>query len=133
MLDDGSVTLARIISTQLSFKLLFGGEPDTAYNVSPGLITPFIHLDHLVSNSYQGFVPVRDKGDPDSTMTVLSEKSASLRPDNVIRSVDGRRLLMKWEEKADVLAEVLSSLCYHVFCHVCGFVQGHCIVAQQYA
>lgn len=53
---------------------------------------------------------MRDKGDPDSTMTLLSGKSASLRPDGVIRSIDGRRMLMKWEEKADVLADAVEDL-----------------------
>ncbi|DBB06276.1 TPA: hypothetical protein ACH3X1_011852 [Trebouxia sp. C0004] len=111
VVDDGSaVTLARIISTQLTFRLLLGGEPDTAYNVNSSLITPLFHLDNLANNSCQGFLPVRDKGDPDSTMTLLSGKSASLRPDGIIRSTDGRRLLMKWEEKADVLADAVEDL-----------------------
>ena len=111
VVDDGSaVTLARIISTQLSFRLLLGGEPDTAYNVNSSLITPLFHLDILANNLCQGFTPVRDKGDPDSTMNLLSGKSASLRPDGVIRSNDDRRLLMKWEEKADVLADAVEDL-----------------------
>ncbi|KAL0028085.1 hypothetical protein WJX77_005436 [Trebouxia sp. C0004] len=111
VVEDGSaVTLARIISTQLTFRLLLGGEPDTAYNVNSSLITLLFHLDNLANNSCQGFLPVRDKGDPDSSMTLLSGKSASLRPDGVIRSTDGRRLLMKWEEKADVLADAVEDL-----------------------
>ncbi|KAA6426295.1 MAG: hypothetical protein FRX49_03406 [Trebouxia sp. A1-2] len=105
VVDDGSaVTLARILSNQLTFKLLFGGEADTAYNVNSSLIMPFFHLDSLANNSCQGFLPVRDKGDPDSTMPLLSGTSASLRSDGVIRSMDGHRLLLKWEEEADVLA-----------------------------
>ncbi len=78
---------------------------------------------------------MRDKGDPDSTMTLLSEKSASLRPDGVIRSSDDRRLLMKWEEKADSLTAAVEDLrgnalfvCYFVFCHV-SFMLGHCMAA----
>lgn len=125
VVDDGSaVTLARIISCQLAFTLGLGGEPDTAQNVSSSLITPLLSLDGLASESSQGFLSVRDKGDPDSTVTLLSEKSASLRPDGVIRSTDGRRLLMKWEEKADDLAgavedlkgAVLSVLSRHLLC-----------------
>ena len=136
VVDDGSaVTLARIISTQLTFRLLSGGEPDTAYNVNSSLITPLFHLDNLANNSCQGFLPVRDKGDPDSIMTLLSGKSASLRPNGVIRSTDGQRLLMKWEEKADVLADAVEDLKGAVlfvlscFRHVCHFVQGNCMVA----
>jgi hypothetical protein len=59
-------------------------------------------------------------------MTLLSEKSASLRPDGVIRSNDDRRLLMKWKEKAESLTEAVEDLrgaallvCFYVFCHVC--------------
>ena len=43
-------------------------------------------------------------------MTLLSKKIASLRPDGVIRSNDGRRLLMKWEETADSLTEAVDDL-----------------------
>lgn len=43
-------------------------------------------------------------------MTLLSSKTASLRPDGVIRSNDGRKLLMKWEEKADSLTEAVEDL-----------------------
>ena len=57
VVDDGSaVTLARIISTQLTFRLLLGGKPDTAYNVNSSLITPLFHLDNLANNSCQGFL-----------------------------------------------------------------------------
>ena len=43
-------------------------------------------------------------------MTMLSGRSASLRVDGVIRRNDGRRLLMKWEEKADSLADAVDDL-----------------------
>ena len=126
VVDDGSAgALARIVSTQLTFRLWLGGEPDTMNNVNLGLIVPLQALDTLALSA-QGFQPLRDKGDPNSTMTLLSEKSASLRPDGVIRSNDGHRLLMKWEEKADSLSEAVDDLrgaalpaCYFVFCHVC--------------
>lgn len=66
--DDGSaVALARVISTQLSFKLWLGGEPDTPYNVNQSLIAPLLHLDSLASDSFQGFLPACDKGDPYNT------------------------------------------------------------------
>ena len=127
VVDDGSAAkLARIVSTQLTFKLWLGGEPDTMHNVNQGLIVPLQELDSLAPESHQGFLPVRDKGDPDSTMTLLSEKSASLRPDGVIRSNDDCRLLMKWEEKADSLIGAVEDLrgdallvCLKVFCHLC--------------
>ena len=138
VVDNGSaVTLARIISNQLA--------SDTAYNVNMSLITPLFHLDALASDSYLGFTPERDQGDPDSIMASLSKTTASLRPDGVLRGRDGQKLLMKWEERADGLAEAVAdlkgvvlsvlscllsicalcavmssvhmcSLCYHVFC-----------------
>jgi len=131
VVDDGSAAkLARIVSTQLTFKLWLGGEPDTMHNVNLGLIVPLQELDILAPKSHQGFLPIRDKGDPDSTMTLLSEKSASLRPDGVIRSNDDRRLLMKWEEKADSLTGAVEDLrgaallvCFCVFCHVCRHIR----------
>ena len=74
----------------------------------------------------EAFLPRRDKGDPDSTMTLLSQKRASLRPDGVIHSNDGRRLLMKWEETADSLTQAVEDLRgaallagFYVFRHVC--------------
>ena len=127
----------------LAFKLLFGGEPDTSYNVNMSLITRLFHLDALASDSYLGFTPERDQGDPDSIMASLSETTASLRPDGVLRGRDGQKLLMKWEERADVLAEAIAdlkrccaimssvhmcSLCYHVLCPYALHL-GHCIVA----
>ncbi len=123
--DSSAAKLARLVSTQLTFKLWLEGEPGTVHNVNQGLIVPLQDLDSLAPESHQGFLPRRDKGDPDSTMTLLSE-SASLRPDGVIRSNDGRRLLMKWEETADSLTEAVEDLrgaallvCFYVFCHVC--------------
>ncbi len=79
-------------------------------NVNQALINPLMELDKLAGASAQGFLPKQDKGDPDSTMTLLSQKSASLRPDGVIRSQDGRRLLMKWEEKAESLTDAVDDL-----------------------
>ncbi len=138
--DSSAAKLARIVSTQLTFKLWLGGEPDTMHNVNQGLIVPLQELDILAPNSHQGFLLIRDKGDPDSTMTLLSEKSASLRPDGVIRSNDDRRLLMKWEEKADSLkgaVEDLRGVALLVsFCIFCNFVvifAGHCMAGLQYA
>lgn len=96
------------------------------HNVNQGLIVPLQELDSLAPDSHQGFLPVRDKGDPDSTMTLLSDRSASLRPDGVIRSNDDCRLLMKWEEKADSLIGAVEDLrgaallvCFKVLCHLC--------------
>lgn len=111
VVDDGSAAkLARTVSTQLTFKLWLKGEPDTMHNVNQGLIVPLQELDSLASESHQGFLPVPDKGDPDSTMTLLSGKSASLCPDGVIRSNDDRRLLMKWEERAESLTGAVEDL-----------------------
>ena len=126
VVDNGSAgALARIVSTQLTFRLWLGGEPDTMSNVNQGLIVPLQALDSLTPNC-QGFLPVRETGDPDSIMTMLSAKTASLRPDGVIRSNDDRRLLMKWEEKADSLSGAVDDLrgaalpvCHDVFCHAC--------------
>jgi len=87
-----------------------GGEQDTVHNVNSGLIVPLQEFDNLALESHQGFLPLRDKGAPDSMMTLLSSKSASLRPDGVIRSSDGRRLLMKWDEKAESLTEAVDDL-----------------------
>ena len=125
--DNGSgAKLARIVSTQLTFKLWLKGKPDTMHNVNQGLLVPLQELDSLAPESHQGFLPVRDKGDPYSTMTLLSGKSASLRPDGVIRSNDDRRLLMKWEEKAESLTGAVEDLrgdallvYLKVFCHLC--------------
>ncbi len=93
------------------------------HNVNQGLIVFLQDLDSLASESHQGFLP---RCDPDHTVTLLSQKSASLRPDGVIRSNDGRRLLMKWEETADSLADAVEDLrgaallvCCGVFCHFC--------------
>ena len=47
-----------------------------------------------------GLMVLRDEGDTDSTMTRRSDKGKSLRPDGQLRSLDGQRLLFKWEEKA---------------------------------
>ena len=129
VVDDGSAAkLARLVSNQLTFQPW----PDTMHNVNLGLIVPLQELDNLASESHQGFLPVRDKGDPDSTMTLQSDKSASLRPDGVTRSNDGRRLLMKWEERADSLIEALADLrgaavrvCFNKLCHIChGYLWG---------
>ncbi len=124
VVDDGSaVTLARLVSNQLSFRLWLEGEAGTVHNVNQGLIVPLQDLDNLAFESQQGFLP---RCDPDSTVTLLSKRIASLRPDGVIRSNDGRRLLMKWEETADSLADAVEDLkgaallvCFGVFCHVC--------------
>ena len=111
VVDDGSAAkLARLVSTQLTFTLWLGGEQDTVHNVNSGLIVPLQEFDNLALESHQGFLPLRDKGAPDSMMTLLSSKSASLRPDGVIRSSDGRRLLMKWDEKAESLTEAVDDL-----------------------
>jgi len=41
VVDDGSAAnLARIVSSQLTFKLWLGGEPDTMHNVNLGVIVP---------------------------------------------------------------------------------------------
>lgn len=136
VVDDGSAAkLARIVSTQLTFTLWLGGEPGTMHNVDLGLIVPLQELDLLAPQSHQGFLPLRDKGDPDSTMTLLSEKSASLRPDGVIRANDECRLLMKWEEKADSLRGAVEDLrgaallvCFYTLLPCLSFISvGHCM------
>lgn len=81
VVDSGSAAkLARIVSNQLIFHLWLGGELDTMHNSNQGLIVPLQEFDSLAFQSHHGFLPVRDKGDPDITITLLSEKSASLRP-----------------------------------------------------
>ena len=112
VVNDGSGTkLARLVSYQLTSELwLGGGKQDTVENVNVGLINPLKGFDGLAIQSCQGFEAMRDKGDPDSTMTVLSAKSASLRPDGVIRSKTDHRLLMEWEAKPDSLTEAVADL-----------------------
>lgn len=73
-MDDGSgAQVARIAITQLTFKLWLGGKPDTMHNANQGLAVCLQELDSLAPESHQGFLPVPDKGDPDSTITLLSE------------------------------------------------------------
>lgn len=112
VVDDGSGRqLARIVANQLTSRLwLGGGEQNAVHNVNMCLIVPLLGIDELATESCQNFESMRDKGDPDSTMTLLSAKSASLRPDGVIRSRDDHRLLMKWEEKPDSLKEAVADL-----------------------
>ena len=124
----------------LSSRLSFGLEASQTQCINQGLIVPLQELDILAPNSHQGFLLIRDKGDPDNTMTLLSEKSASLRPDGVIRSNDDRRLLMKWEEKANSLTGAVEDLrgvaLLVSFCIFCNFVvifAGHCMAGLQYA
>ena len=75
-----------------------------------GFVNPLKGFDGLAIQSCQGFEAMCDKGDPDSTMTLLSAKSASLRPDGVICSRDDHRLLMKWEERRDSLMQAVADL-----------------------
>ena len=112
VVNDGSGTqLARIVANQITSKLwLGGGEQDAVHNVNMGLIVPLLGFDDLAIGSCQGFEAVRDKGDPDSTMTLLSAKGVSLRPDGVIRSRNDHRLLMKWEEKPVSLRDAVADL-----------------------
>ena len=143
--DDGSGRqLARIVANQLTSRLwLGGGEHDAVHNVNTCLIVPLLGIDELATESCQNYEPMRDKGDLDSTMTLLSAKSASLRPDGVICSRDDHRLLMKWEEKPDSLKEavadlkgiallvpVLMSIFYYVWCPYWGIVWKACIGHQ---
>ncbi len=56
VVDDGSAaTLARLVSTQLAFKLWLEGEPGTVHNVNQGLIVPLQDLDSLALESHRGF------------------------------------------------------------------------------
>ncbi len=83
VVDDGSAAkLARHVSTQLTFTLWLEGEQATVHNVNSGLIVPLQEFDSLAFESHQGFLPM---GDPDSAMPLLSKRTASLRPDGVIR------------------------------------------------
>ena len=79
VVDDGSGRqLARIVANQLTSRLwLGGGEQDAVHNVNMCLIVPLLGIDELATESCQNFEPMRDKGDLDSTMTLLSAKKRS--------------------------------------------------------
>jgi hypothetical protein len=75
-------------------------EPWTADHVNRTVVAVLTALDRLLpSNMKVGLNLERDEGDTESGMTQLSAKLKALRPDGLIRHVDGIRMLFKWEEK----------------------------------
>ena len=52
----------------------------------------------------------RDKQDTTSLMTIKSMGGTSLRPDGVLRTSSGRRLLVKWEDKAASMEAAVEDL-----------------------
>lgn len=102
--DTGSfASLSLGISQAMFFSPEPGSEAMTLSAVDRFLVALLKQsLDTLVqaSDLSVGLSVRRDEGDDDSTMTKLSASGRSLRPDGQLRSMDGMRLLFKWEEKA---------------------------------
>ena len=94
------------LSVSVSFALMqlatpsWGSEQITLCAVSEIVVNLLLAMDKLLSPSQRiGLILLRDQGDSDSLMTVLSHNGRSLRPDGQLRSKDGMRLICKWEEK----------------------------------
>ena len=101
--DAGShLTLAAAVTAAMCAHLRPGQEHMTALFIDKFLTELLVDgLDEsLPPQRRLGLMVLRDEGDTDSTMTSRSDKGKSLRPDGQLRSLDGQRLLFKWEEKA---------------------------------
>ena len=101
--DAGShLTLAAAVTAAMCAHLRPGQEHMTALFIDKFLTELLVDgLDESLPPQRRiGLMVLRDEGDTDSTMTRRSDKGKSLRPDGQLRSLDGQRLLFKWEEKA---------------------------------
>lgn len=106
--------LSGIVSIAVTETPTWGSKPCTAQAVSDIIIKLLQKLDNLLPSSQRiGLISLRDQGDADSLLTLLSSKGKSLRPDGQLRSKDGKRLLCKWEEKGlgHPLSDAMEDLC----------------------
>ena len=90
------------ISLTILEDLCIGSESMVASAVDACMVRLLMLIDGLLpatSASHIGFHLERDQADTTSTMTILSLKGHSLRPDLVLRAEDQQRMVFKAEEK----------------------------------
>ena len=90
-----------------------GSEHLTLIAENKCVVEVLLSLDSALSSQHRiGLVLQRDKADSTSLMTIKSKKGYNLRPDGVLRDIDGCRLLAKWENKgaSHTMFEAVSDL-----------------------
>jgi len=94
--------LAEIVGHSICLTHTVGSpsEVDTVILEHTTVVQVIQTLDNALASGHRiGLQVERDKGDDTSLMTLVSPSGRSLRPDGVMRTLDGLRMLAKWEDK----------------------------------